>query len=82
MYVQFNNLRNIIVLLCNEKLKTKKKAMQLIWRSSESVYFSDRTEALRKKTKKAKEVLSFVTTYNPATPSLKRFTLAHHPTAT
>ena len=36
------------------------------------VQFSDRTEALRNKTEKAKEVLPFVTTYNPATPNLKK----------
>ena len=36
------------------------------------VQFSDRTEALRNKTKKAKEILPFVTTYNPATPNLKK----------
>ena len=37
------------------------------------VQFSDRTEALTNKTKKAKEILPFVTTYNLATPNLKRF---------
>ena len=36
------------------------------------VQFSDRTEALRNKTKKAKEILPFVTTNNPATPNLKK----------
>ena len=36
------------------------------------VQFSDRTEALRNKTKNAKEILPFVTTYNPATPNLKK----------
>ena len=34
--------------------------------------FSDRTEALRNKTKNAKEILPFVTTYNPTTPNLKK----------
>ena len=34
--------------------------------------FSDRREALRNKTKKAKEILPFVTTNNPATPNLKK----------
>ena len=41
------------------------------------VRFSDRTEALRNKTKKAKEILPFVTTYNPATPNLKRILMKH-----
>ena len=36
------------------------------------VRFSDRTDALRNKTKHAKEILPFVTTYNPATPNLKK----------
>ena len=39
------------------------------------VQFSDRTKALRNKTKNANEILPFVTTYNPATPILKRFAL-------
>ena len=36
------------------------------------VQFSDRTEALRYKTKKAKEILPLVTTYNLATPNLRK----------
>jgi len=36
------------------------------------VQFSDRAEPLRNKTKNAKEILPFVTTYNPATPNLKK----------
>ena len=37
-----------------------------------AVQFSDRAKALRNKTKKAKEILPFVTPYNPATPNLKK----------
>ena len=36
------------------------------------VQFSDRTEDLRNKTKNAEEILPFATTYNPATPNLKK----------
>ena len=36
------------------------------------VQFSDTTEALRNKTKNAKEILPFVTTYNPTSPNLKK----------
>ena len=35
------------------------------------VQFSDRAEALRNKTKKAKEILPFINTKNPATPNIK-----------
>ena len=41
------------------------------------VQFSDRTEALCNKTKKAKEILPFVTTCNPATPYLKKILMKH-----
>ena len=41
------------------------------------VQFSDRTEALCNKTKKAKEILPFVTTYNPATSNLKKILMKH-----
>ena len=41
------------------------------------VQFSDRTGALRNKTKKAKEILPFVTIYNPATPNLKKILMKH-----
>ena len=41
------------------------------------VQFSYRTEAHRNKTKKAKEVLSFVTTPNPATSNLKKILIEH-----
>ena len=41
------------------------------------VQFSDRTEALCNKTKRAKEILPFVTTYNPATPNLKNTLMKH-----
>jgi len=48
------------------------------------VQFSNRAKALRNKTKKAKEILPFVTSYDPATPHLKKILmkLAHYPTAT
>ena len=41
------------------------------------VRFSDRTEALRNKTKYEKEILPFVTTYNPSTPNLKKNLMEH-----
>jgi len=41
------------------------------------VQFSDRTETLHNKTKKAKEMLPFVTTYNLATPNLKKILMKH-----
>ena len=41
------------------------------------VQFSDRAKALRNQTKKAKEILPFVTTYNPATANLKKILMTH-----
>ena len=41
------------------------------------VQLSDRTEALRNKTKKEKEILPFVTTYDPATLNLKKILMKH-----
>ena len=53
--------------LCNRGYPTA-----LVHKILTEVQFSDRTEALRNKTKKAKEILPFVTTNNPATPNLKK----------
>ena len=41
------------------------------------VQFSDRTETPRNKTKKAKVILPFVTSYNPATPNLIKILMKH-----
>ena len=41
------------------------------------VQFSDRTKALHNKTRKAKQILLFVTTYNPATLNLKKILMKH-----
>ena len=41
------------------------------------VHFSNRTEALRNKTKRTKEILLFVTTNNPATQNLKKILMKH-----
>ena len=41
------------------------------------VQVSDRAKALRDKTKKAKEILPFVTTYNQATANLKKILMKH-----
>ena len=41
------------------------------------VQFSDRTETPRNKTKKAKVILPFVTSYNPATPNLINILMKH-----
>ena len=53
--------------LCNRGYPTA-----LVYKILTEVQFSDRTEALRNETKKAKEILPFVTTNNPATPNLKK----------
>jgi len=47
--------------------------MALIHKILTEVQFSDRTEALCNKKQKAKEILLFVTIYNPATLNRKRF---------
>ena len=41
------------------------------------VQFSNRTKILHDKTKKAKDILPFVTTYNPVTPNLKKTLMKH-----
>ena len=41
------------------------------------VKFTDGDDALRNKTKQSKEILPFVTTYNPATPNLKKILMKH-----
>jgi len=58
--------------LCNRGYPTA-----LVHKILTEVQFSDRTEALRNKTKKAKEILPFVTTYNLATPNLKKILMKH-----
>ena len=51
--------------------------IQLVHKILTEVQFSDRTEALRNKTKKANEILPFVTTYDPATPNLNKILMKH-----
>jgi len=51
--------------------------MMLVHKILTEVQFSDRAEALRNKTKKAKEILPFVTTYNAATLNLKKIPMKH-----
>ena len=41
------------------------------------VKFTDGDDALRNKTKQWKEILPFVTTYNPATLNLKKILMKH-----
>ena len=53
--------------LCNRGYTTA-----LVHKILTEVQFSDTTKALRNKTKKAKEILPFVTTNNTATPNLKK----------
>ena len=55
--------------LCNRGYSTA-----LVHKILAEVHFSNRTEALRNKTKRTKEImiLLFVTTNNPATPNLKK----------
>jgi len=57
--------------------------LTLVHKILTEVQFSDRKEALRNKTKQTKEIVPFATTYNPATPNLKKDsyeTLAHYST--
>ena len=49
-----------------------KEALTLV-----EVKFADRKEALCNKTKQTQEILSLVTTYNPATPNLKKIFMKH-----
>ena len=60
--------------LCN---RVYRKA--LVHKILTEVQFSNRKEALRNKTKNAKEILQFVTTStnNPATPNLKKILMTH-----
>ena len=58
--------------LCNRGHPTT-----LVHKILTEVQFSNRTEALRNKTNKAKEILPFVTTYNQATPNLKKILMKH-----
>ena len=56
----------------NTSYKLTANATALVHKILTEVQFSDRPEALRNKTKKAKEILPFVSTNNPATPNLKK----------
>ena len=60
-----------------ERLCSRGYPTALVHKILTEVQFSDKREALRNKTKKAKEVLPFVTTYNPATPNLKKILMKH-----
>ena len=51
--------------------------IQLVHKNLTEVQFSDRAAALHNKTKKANEILPFVTTYNPGTPNLKKILMKH-----
>ena len=51
--------------------------LTLVQKILTDVQFSDRKEALRNKTKQTKEILPFVTTYNPAAPNLKKILMKH-----
>ena len=68
----YNHKRDFEQRLCNRGYPTA-----LVYKIPTEVQFSDRAEVLRNKTKKAKEILPFVTTYNPATPNLKRILMKH-----
>ena len=58
--------------LCNRGYPTA-----LVHKILTEVQFSDRTETLRNKAKKEKEILSFVTTYTPSTQNLKKILMKH-----
>ena len=57
--------------------KLTANATALVHKILTEVQFSDRTETLRNKAKKDKEILSFVTTNNPSTQSLKKILMKH-----
>ena len=60
-----------------QRLRNRGYPTSLVHKILTEVQFSHRAEALRNKTKKAKEILPFVTTYNPATPNLKKILMKH-----
>jgi len=60
-----------------QRLCNRGYPMTLVHKILTEVQFSDRAEALRNKTKKAKEILPFVTTYNAATLNLKKIPMKH-----
>ena len=60
-----------------QRLRNRGHPTTLVHKILTEVQFSDRTEALHNKTKKAKEILLFVTTYNPPTPNLKKILMKH-----
>ena len=60
-----------------QRLCNKGQSTALVHKIQTEVQFSDRTEALRNKTKKAKETLPFVTTNNPVTPNFKKILMKH-----
>ena len=55
---------------CEERLCQRGYPLTLVQKALTEVQFCDRKEALRNKTKQTKEILPFVTTYNPAAPNL------------
>ena len=76
------------IIIKKKKPRTHKRDLQqrlcnrgypatLVHKILTEVQFSNRTKTLRNKTKKAKEILPFVTTYNAATPNLKRVLMKH-----
>ena len=59
-----------------QRLSNRSYPTALVHKILTEVQFSDRTEALPNKTKKAKEIWPFATTDNPATPNHTTFRLA------
>ena len=55
-----------------ERICQRGYPVKLVQKILSEVQFSDRQEALRNKTKQTKEILPFVTTFNPASPNLKK----------
>ena len=51
--------------------------LTLVQKTLTEVQSCDQKEALRNKTKQTKEILPFVTTYNPAAPNLKKILVKH-----
>ena len=68
----YSHKRDFEQRLCNRGYPTR-----LLHKILTEVQFSDRTEALRNKTRKTNEISPFVTTYDPATPNLKKILMKH-----
>ena len=67
-----NSKRDFVETLCKRGYP-----ITLVRKILAEVKFANRKEALRNKTKQRKEILPFVTTYNPAMPTPKKILMRH-----